>query len=64
MSTVQNATIANGIYREIYTTAGCALADTCVGQLRIRVAGTEVDLHLHEAERVALIEALGGKVEE
>lgn len=58
--TVMDAEIVNGQIRELTTESACGMADTCVGAVRIRLATTDATIHLHEAERVALIEALGG----
>jgi hypothetical protein len=58
---MKTAIIASGIGREISTTAGCDLSTTCCGALHIRLgAELSTTVHLHEDERVALIEALGG----
>lgn len=58
--TVHAATIVDGVYRGLAIESACGVSDTCVGAVRIRLATTDATIHLHETERVALIEALGG----
>lgn len=57
---IKDAVIVDGELRSLVTESGCGIADTCIGAVRIRIAMIEVDIHLHESERVALIQALGG----
>lgn len=57
---IKDAVIVDGEFRELSTASACGMAGTCIGAVRIRIAMTEVDIHLCESERVALIRALGG----